>query len=110
MTACARETDLPFAGWLAANGTLLLSDAQCVIAEPGSYTALFSSGPITLAGDADGNGKVEIADAVLTARHALGLELLDGNALSAADVNGDGEIRIDDAVLICRIALGLYGI
>lgn len=110
MTACARETDLPFAGWLAANGTLLLSDAQCVIAEPGSYTALFSSDPITLAGDADGNGKVEIADAVLTARHALGLELLDGNALSAADVNDDGEIRIDDAVLICRIALGLYGI
>lgn len=107
LTAFAYETDQPFAGWLAANGAVLSTEAQCTVTAPGIYTALFGSDPITLPGDVNGNGKVEIADAVLIARHALELELLDGDALSAADVNGDGNIRIDDAVLVCRIALGL---
>lgn len=67
------------------------------------------SAPVTgILGDVDGNGMVQIADAVLAARHALGVYLLEGESLILADVDMNGEITIADAVLIMRIAMGLY--
>ncbi|HHS13340.1 MAG TPA: T9SS type A sorting domain-containing protein [bacterium] len=46
-------------------------------------------------------------DAALTARHAVGLDTLEGLFFTAADTDGDGVIRIDDAMRIARYAVGL---
>lgn len=60
-----------------------------------------------LMGDADLNGNVAIADAVLILRHAMGLGPLEGEALRLSDMDGDGSVSIADAVSVLRIALGL---
>lgn len=59
------------------------------------------------AGDVDMNGTVEVRDALLAARFALGLQTLSDEQIKLADVDNDGSVGIDDAVLICRIALGV---
>lgn len=59
------------------------------------------------AGDVDMNGTVEVRDALLAARFALGLQTLSDEQAALADVDNDGSVGIDDAVLICRIALGV---
>ena len=58
-------------------------------------------------GDADLNGSVAVADAVLALRHATGLYELTGRALVQADVDCDGNITVVDALAILRYALGL---
>ena len=63
--------------------------------------------PEILIGDVNGDGTVNAADAVLIMRHALSLELLEGDALIAADYNGDGSITTVDALTVLRASLGL---
>ena len=63
--------------------------------------------PEILIGDVNGDGMVNAADAVLIMRHALSLELLEGDALIAADYNGDGSITTVDALTVLRASLGL---
>ncbi|MBR5947295.1 MAG: Ig-like domain-containing protein [Clostridia bacterium] len=58
-------------------------------------------------GDADLNGSVTIADAVLALRHAAGLYELTGRAFTQADVDGNGSITVADAVAILRYAMDL---
>lgn len=58
-------------------------------------------------GDADLNGSVTVADAVLALRHTTGLYELSGRAFIQADVNLDGSVTVADAVAILRYALGL---
>ncbi len=62
-----------------------------------------------LLGDADGNGKIEPADARLALRAALGLQTLTEAQKKAADADGNGKIEPADARLILRKALGLEG-
>ncbi len=59
-----------------------------------------------LAGDADGDGKVDSTDARLVLQHAVGK--IDKNALdvAAADADGDGKIDSTDARLILQKAVG----
>lgn len=61
------------------------------------------------AGDADANGTVNIEDARIALRVAIGLESFDGSdSYFAADVVGtDGKIDINDARKILRVAVGL---
>ncbi len=58
-------------------------------------------------GDADGNGSVTIADAILTLRRAM--ELIGDNAIifENADMDGDGSITTADAIMAARAALGI---
>ena len=58
-------------------------------------------------GDVDGNGTIDMADALLTLRCAMGLVELSGDQLAAADVNADGAVGMDDALMILRAAMGL---
>lgn len=58
-----------------------------------------------LLGDADGDGQIKMADAVLVMRAALGLITLSDDV--NVDMDGDGQIKMADAVLIARTALGL---
>ena len=58
-------------------------------------------------GDADGNGNIDVNDAIRVARADVGLVTITGKCATAADVNGDGKITIADALLITRKSLGL---
>ena len=61
------------------------------------------------AGDVDGNGKVESADARLALRASVGLEKIEKgtDAFQAADVTGDGVIKAEDARYILRASVKL---
>ncbi len=60
-------------------------------------------GATTEPGDANGDGRITIADATLISRMALNLT----ESVPAADFNGDGNINIADATLTARKALNL---
>ena len=57
-------------------------------------------------GDANGDGKVTIADAVRIKNYLLGTRTLDGDEMLAADANSDGQVSIADAVRIKNYLLG----
>jgi hypothetical protein len=66
-----------------------------------------SSAPAVLMGNVNGDGKIDITDAILVLRHILGLTTLTGNNLIAANVNQDGQVDVADAILILRYIVGL---
>ena len=56
-------------------------------------------------GDVNNDGSVNVQDAMLVMRHAMGIgSNLD---LSLADVNGDGTVNAADAAYIMRMAMGI---
>ena len=58
-------------------------------------------------GDVNGDGSVNMEDALIVMRYAMGIgEIYEPN-LPYADVNGDGVINMADALLIMRYNLGL---
>ncbi|MBO4878851.1 MAG: Ig-like domain-containing protein [Clostridia bacterium] len=67
------------------------------IAEPPEY----------LPGDIDQNGTVNVTDAVMALRAAMGLITLDDLQTEIGDMDGDGRITVTDALTIMRIAMGL---
>jgi hypothetical protein len=66
-------------------------------------------------GDLNGDGRVDISDALLSLQSAVGLIHLSDPEILRGDVGplvndipvGDGKINIDDAILILRKAVGL---
>ena len=60
-----------------------------------------------LKGDTNGDGEVNIADALMISRYDAGLTTLDESMLDVSDVNGDGEVNIADALMIARLDAGL---
>ncbi|MBR6006384.1 MAG: dockerin type I repeat-containing protein, partial [Clostridia bacterium] len=60
-------------------------------------------------GDIDGNGEIEVSDAILALRSAMGIIELTPEQLAAGDMNGDGTVGVDDALTILRTAMGLIG-
>ena len=68
--------------------------------------SLFEGGvPAPIAGDADGNGEVSVADALMTLRVAMGLLDVSNINFSAADMDGSGTIAVADALSILRRAM-----
>ena len=63
--------------------------------------------PPYINGDSDMNGVVDMNDALLALRCAMGISPLTGAALEAADADGNGVVDISDALLIMRYAMGL---
>ena len=61
----------------------------------------------TLLGDTNGDGEVDIADALMISRYDAGLITLDEAQLSVSDVNKDGEVDIADALMLSRYDAGL---
>ena len=53
-------------------------------------------------GDTNGDGKVNIADALMIARYDAKLTTLNDTQLSVSDVNGDSKVNIADALKIAR--------
>ena len=60
-----------------------------------------------LMGDTNGDGEIDIADALMISRYDAGLTELEASQLSASDVNTDGEVNIADALMISRYDAGL---
>lgn len=58
-------------------------------------------------GDLNGNGKVDLPDAMAALRLALDLDAVTDDHLAIADTNSDNKIGLDDAVAILRAALDL---
>ncbi len=87
---------------LAMLGTM--SDGSPVIVYSGNtWDIALGEESEVLIGDANGDGRISIADAILIARMALGLIDVDPNC----DINEDEEVNIQDAILAARISLGL---
>ena len=68
---------------------------------------ILSSEVATMYGDANGDGTVDLADALIVMRHAMGLSEIYEPNQGLCDVNGDGVIDMADALLILRFAMGI---
>lgn len=77
------------------------------------YTGDISGDTVTveaatyLYGDIDGNGEVDLYDATLIMRYAVGLITLDDAAVARGNVSGDTLTDLYDATLIQRYAVGI---
>jgi hypothetical protein len=58
-------------------------------------------------GDVNGNGRVDVADALLALRASIGLTQLTPQQAAAADLLPDGRVTVADATRILRLAVGL---
>jgi hypothetical protein len=72
--------------------------------------ALVATKEIVIYGDVNGDGKINVLDAILINRHTIGLYNIKGAYLTAADVNRDGKVNVLDAIIINRYTIGLYDI
>ena len=61
----------------------------------------------TTYGDADGNTKVDAADALKALQHTVNLITLEGESYTAANVNGDDEVNATDALLMLQYTVKL---
>ena len=83
------------------------SESCTIIMDSGkTCTATFERVSETKVGDVNGDGDINIVDALLVARYAVQLPVSNFDE-DAADVNCDGHINIVDALLIARKAVGL---
>ncbi|MBR0156508.1 MAG: dockerin type I repeat-containing protein [Clostridia bacterium] len=58
-------------------------------------------------GDVDGNGTVNVTDAVMALRHAMGIITLTSEQIHRGDVDGNGIVNVTDAITILRKAMGI---
>ncbi len=81
-----------FYATLTANGLNLLND---------------DPGPGVLLGDVDANGAVEVPDALMALRAAMGLIQTTPYMLEAGDVDFNGSLEVQDALLILRYTMSI---
>lgn len=62
---------------------------------------------LNLLGDANGDGKVTVEDAVLVAQSVVGSATLSASQLKSSDVSLDGSVTMYDAALIAEYASGI---
>ena len=68
---------------------------------------LSAGGSIAIPGDTDGNGIVNMVDAILALRHAMGITPLTSDQMPRADIDGNGSVNMSDAVMILRKSMGI---
>ena len=84
--------------------------SECVnnaVAEPLKITQSMYDGKEYKLGDPNGDGKIDLDDAIFAAEAAVGNTALNDKTRKSADVNGDGEVTIHDALLIARLVSGV---
>lgn len=79
-----------------------------------SYTVQFVSGTLTvlgsggrLRGDANGDGRVNVADATVALRFAVGIVTPTPDQVAALDFNGDGRVDVGDVTRLLRYVVGI---
>lgn len=109
---------------LLSSGTLSTSEFTFTVPNSGTYTAkvtvtdtdsdtatgesdVLTAESSAKRGDADCDGKITPADARLTLRHAVKLEMIPNENQAAADADSNGEITTADARTILRMSCGL---
>ena len=80
------------------------SGSDCVWLDEVAYSG--DSGPELLPGDADGNGVVDVTDALMVLRYAMGI-IGTLPRMDNADMDGSGTVNVTDAVMILRLAMGV---
>lgn len=99
-----------FIGWYNEAGVMLSTDMEfdfsSLVGIEKVLIARFTGGE-ALPGDVDGSGEVNITDALLALRAAMGVIELTPEQLAAADMNGSGTAEVSDAIIILRMAMGL---
>ncbi|MHC1596302.1 MAG: cohesin domain-containing protein [Candidatus Syntropharchaeales archaeon] len=73
----------------------------CLV-EDGSFTVL-------LKGDANGDGRIDMADCMYLAKNILGISGFEQIVEAAVDVNGDGEIDMADCMYLAKHILDIAG-
>ena len=99
-----------FAEWRTEDGEFI-SDEHILYADEtdaARIVAVFEQDEI-IPGDVNGDGTVDMTDALLVMRAVLSLIEFSPEQMEAAEMNGDGEINMADALLILRMSLGLRG-
>lgn len=95
-----------FAGWSSDGGITRLSGqevAASTVTADVTYTAYYTA---FVLGDADGDGKVTAADALLLSKHIKGKITLTPEQLQALDMNGDGKWDDEDVKAILAVSVG----
>ena len=77
-----------------------------IVAFSGMAIAAYTS---NVAGDANGDGKVNSTDALLILQYSVGLKVSNLDKMSA-DLNKDGRINSTDALTVLQISVGLVKI
>ncbi len=91
---------------LALSGTAVIGDKEVAFASADGTLRAFRRAK----GDLNNDGKVNVADAILALRIAVGQIPQPGSAdLPFGDLNGDGKIDAKDAIALLRLALGTGG-
>ena len=88
--------------WIFVQSDFTHSDINCVRIDNVSF-----SGVMPVFGDLNDNGVVDIPDALIALRGAMGLIELDAYHIFAADVDASGTLDLTDALMILRAAMGL---
>lgn len=83
-----------YSGSTALAGTTVLTTGMQLLIIDGSTT--YKQYTIVVTGDANGDGKINVADMMSVKSHILKKSTLTGTAFMAADVNGDGKINVAD--------------
>ncbi|WP_136607693.1 dockerin type I domain-containing protein [Paenibacillus dokdonensis] len=100
------EAGYHFAGWSSDGGITKLSSQQVsasTVTADVTYTAYYT---VVVMGDADGDGKVTAADALLLTKYIKGKITLTPEQLQALDMNGDGQWDDEDVKAILAISVG----
>jgi hypothetical protein len=63
--------------------------------------------PNALPGDVDHSGSVNMGDALMALRFAMGISEASEAEYAAADMDSSGAVTVTDAILIMRRAMGL---
>ena len=71
---------------------------------------LVESKEIVIYGDANGDSKVNVLDAIIINRYTINLSKINGVCMVGADVNKDGKVNVLDAIIINRYTIGLSNI
>lgn len=72
-----------------------------------AVTGTLPSFGTALVGDANGDGKISIADATIIQKHLAKIGEIAENNMSFADLNGDGKITVADATIIQKKLAGI---
>lgn len=85
-------------------GFICFDSASAGTAPETDWTVTLTYYPL---GDVNGDGTVDVIDAMLLLRHCVGKLTLEEDALKLADLDGDGSITVKDSLLTLRRALGM---
>lgn len=95
--------DRPAARVAVWSGCAVGNDDACAASTTTTTSTTTSTAPVSVCGDANGNGDVTATDAQFALRAAVGSEEC---ALSVCDVNGNGSVASSDALRILQHAVG----